>query len=112
MQSLPLPPNSVPLPPIVGRPFPDAVDGGNGVPIARLRHPNVVQVYEVGQHDGQPYFSLEYCEESTLAEKLAGTSLPPEDAARLLRTIAEAVHAAHLAGVVHRDLKPANVLLQ
>ncbi len=58
--------------------------------IARLRHPNVVQVYEVGQHDGQPYFSLEYCEGGTLAEKLAGTPLPPEDAARMLRTIAEA----------------------
>ncbi len=79
--------------------------------IARLRHPNVVQVYEVGQHDGQPYFSLEYCEGGTLAEKLRGGPLPPENAARLLRTIAEAVHAAHLAGVVHRDLKPANVLL-
>jgi serine/threonine-protein kinase len=79
--------------------------------IARLRHPNVVQVYEVGQCAGQPYFSLEFCDGGSLAKKLAGNPLPPREAAELVATLARAVQAAHEAGVIHRDLKPANVLL-
>jgi WD40 repeat protein/tRNA A-37 threonylcarbamoyl transferase component Bud32 len=79
--------------------------------IARLQHPHIVQVYEVGEHDGRPFFSLEFCPGGSLAKKLAGTPLPPREAARLVETLARAVQAAHQANVVHRDLNPANVLL-
>jgi WD40 repeat protein len=79
--------------------------------IARLRHPNIVQVYEVGSHGGVPFLSLEYMEGGDLAALLAGAPLPPARAAALLEVLARAVHAAHAAGVIHRDLKPANVLL-
>ncbi len=79
--------------------------------IARLQHLNVVQVYEVGTHQGLPYFSLEFCGGGSLKNRLAGTPLPPRKAARLTRTLAQAVHAVHQRGIVHRDLKPANVLL-
>src|SRR5262249_4737896 len=79
--------------------------------VARLHHPNVVQVYEVGERDGLPFFSLEYCPGGSLAQRLDGTPLPVRDAAALVGTLARGVHAAHEKGVVHRDLKPANVLL-
>jgi serine/threonine-protein kinase len=79
--------------------------------VARLQHANVVQVYEVGEHDGLPFLSLEYCPGGSLDRSLAGQPLPPDQAATLVRTLAEAVQAAHAAGLVHRDLKPANVLL-
>jgi hypothetical protein len=79
--------------------------------IARLRHPNIVQVYEVGQRDGPPHLALEYVDGDSLARRLAGTPLPAPEAARLVQTLAEAMHHAHQMGVVHRDLKPANVLL-
>jgi WD40 repeat protein len=78
---------------------------------ARLRHPNIVQVYEVGTHDGQPFFSLEYVEGGTLTQRLARALPPPRDAAQLLRDLALAVAHAHAHGIIHRDLKPANVLL-
>jgi WD40 repeat protein len=80
--------------------------------IARLQHPNIVQVYEVGEHDGKPFFSLEFCPGGSLDKKLNGTPLPPAEAARLVQTLALAVQAAHERHVIHRDLKPANVLLQ
>jgi WD40 repeat protein/serine/threonine protein kinase len=83
-----------------------------GEAIARLRHPNIVQVYEVGEHEGLPFFSLEFCDGGSLDKKLAGNPLPPEQAARLVETLARAMQAAHDADVIHRDLKPANVLLQ
>jgi eukaryotic-like serine/threonine-protein kinase len=79
--------------------------------VAALRHPNVVQVYDSGEFDDRPYFTMELVEGETLAGKLAGTPLPPRDAAGLVATLADAVGAAHAAGIVHRDLKPANVLL-
>jgi formylglycine-generating enzyme required for sulfatase activity len=79
--------------------------------IARLKHPNVVQVYEFGSHDGKPYFSLEYLEGGSLAGKLQGEPQPPVQAAQMVQTLARAVQAAHAQGIVHRDLKPANVLL-
>jgi WD40 repeat protein len=79
--------------------------------VARLQHPNIVHVYEVGEHDGQPFFSLEYVDGGSLAAKLAGTPLPPREAARLVETLSRAVDHAHQRGVLHRDLKPANVLL-
>jgi serine/threonine protein kinase len=79
--------------------------------IARLQHPNIVQIYEVGEQDGLPFFSLEYCAGGSLAKKLAGTPLPATEAAQLVETLARAMQAAHENGVVHRDLKPANILL-
>src|SRR5690348_2053083 len=78
---------------------------------ARLRHPNIVQVYAAGTWEGQPYFALEYLEGGTLARRLAGNPQPPAEAAALVEALARAVQHAHERGVVHRDLKPANVLL-
>ena len=79
--------------------------------MASLRHPNIVQVYDVGDHEGCPYFTMELLEGGSLAQALAGTPQPARQAAALLITLAEAVQAAHQAGIVHRDLKPANILL-
>jgi hypothetical protein len=79
--------------------------------IARLQHPHIVQVYEVGEHAGRPFFAMEYCPGGSLAEQLARSPLEPAPAAALVERLASAMHAAHQKGVVHRDLKPANVLL-
>jgi WD40 repeat protein len=79
--------------------------------IARLQHPNVVQVYEVGEQGGLPYFSLEFCGGGSLAARLDGTPWEPKRAAALVETLARAMEAAHARQIVHRDLKPANVLL-
>jgi WD40 repeat protein/tetratricopeptide (TPR) repeat protein len=79
--------------------------------VARLQHPHVVQVFEVGEHRGLPFFSLEYCPGGSLADQLDGTPRQPREAAALVRTLAGAVQAAHDKGIVHRDLKPGNVLL-
>jgi serine/threonine-protein kinase len=79
--------------------------------VARLQHPNIVQIYQVGEHDGRPYFALEYVEGGSLERKLAGAPRPPREAAALAETLARTVHYAHQRGIVHRDLKPANVLL-
>jgi WD40 repeat protein/tRNA A-37 threonylcarbamoyl transferase component Bud32 len=80
--------------------------------LARLRHPHIVQVYEVGQHQGVPFLSLEYVQGGSLAEQLQGAPQSPGAAAALVETLARALHHAHQQGVVHRDLKPSNVLLQ
>jgi serine/threonine protein kinase len=79
--------------------------------VAHLQHPNIVQIYEVGEHDGQPYFSLELIEGGGLDRKLARELPPPREAAHLVETLARAIHTAHEKGIIHRDLKPANVLL-
>jgi serine/threonine protein kinase/tetratricopeptide (TPR) repeat protein len=79
--------------------------------VARLQHPHIVQIYEIGTHAGLPYLALEFVEGSTLAQWLDGAPLPPDQAAPLLETVARAIHYAHQQGIVHRDLKPANVLL-
>jgi serine/threonine protein kinase/tetratricopeptide (TPR) repeat protein len=82
-----------------------------GEAVARLQHPNIVQIYEVGAVRGRPFFSLEFCPGGSLASRLNGQPLPSREAARLIRSLADAMHAAHEAGIVHRDLKPANILL-
>jgi tetratricopeptide (TPR) repeat protein/tRNA A-37 threonylcarbamoyl transferase component Bud32 len=79
--------------------------------IARLRHPNIVQVYEIGEYKGRPYFSLEFIEGGSLDKQLAHTPQPAAPAARLVTTLAQAIHHAHQQGIIHRDLKPANILL-
>ena len=79
--------------------------------VARLEHPNLVKIYETGEQDGRPYFSMEYLEGGRLADSLRGTPLPPRRAAQLVETLARATHAAHERGVIHRDLTPNNVLL-
>jgi tRNA A-37 threonylcarbamoyl transferase component Bud32 len=79
--------------------------------VAQLQHPNIVQIYDVGEQDGLPYFALEYVDGGSLSHKLTGKPLPPRQAAVLVRTLARAVEHAHRHGIVHRDLKPANILL-
>lgn len=79
--------------------------------VARLRHPNIIQVYDVGEVDGCPFFSLEYVEGGSLGDKFQGTPQIPEQAAELISIVAEAMHAAHMEGIIHRDLKPGNILL-
>src|SRR5262249_62291480 len=79
--------------------------------VARLQHPNIVQIHEIGEHEGLPYFSLEYCEGGSLDNRLAGAPLAPRAAAELLEGLAHAVHAAPKANVIHPHLKPGNVLL-
>lgn len=79
--------------------------------VARLQHPNIVQIFDIGEQAGRPFFSLEYCAGGSLEKKLRGTPLPPPEAARLVQTLARAMQAAHQQHIIHRDLKPANVLL-
>ncbi len=79
--------------------------------VASLRHANIVQIYDVGEHEGRPYFTMEFVEGGSLARTLAGTPQPARQAAAMLAELAQAVHVAHQGGIVHRDLKPANILL-
>jgi serine/threonine-protein kinase len=79
--------------------------------VARLAHPNIVQIYEIGEHDHLPFFALEFVDGCSLDRRLAERPPSPRQAAGLVETLARAVHAVHQKGVVHRDLKPGNVLL-
>jgi WD40 repeat protein len=78
---------------------------------ASLQHPNIVAIHEVGEHEGQPYYSMDYVEGRTLADLARDQPSAPKQAATYLKTIAEAVHYAHQHGILHRDLKPANVMI-
>ena len=78
---------------------------------ARLQHPNIVPVFEVGEHEGMGYLVLQYQPGGGLDRRLADMLQDPNDSARLIETLARAIHHAHQHGIVHRDLKPANVLL-
>jgi non-specific serine/threonine protein kinase/serine/threonine-protein kinase len=78
---------------------------------ANLQHPNIVAVHEVGQHEGQHYFSMDYVEGKSLAQLVRENPLPAVKAAGYMKTIAEAIEYAHQRGTLHRDLKPANVLI-
>ena len=78
---------------------------------ARLQHPNIVGIHEVGEHAGQHYYSMELVPGQSLAERLRAGPLLPKEAARLLRKISAAIHFAHERDVLHRDLKPSNILL-
>ena len=79
--------------------------------VAQLQHPGIVQIYEVGEHDGLPYFSLEFVAGGSLANKIGGTPQPTREAAGMVRELALAMREAHRRNIIHRDLKPANVLL-
>jgi formylglycine-generating enzyme required for sulfatase activity len=79
--------------------------------VARLQHPNIVQIHEVGEADGHPYCALELVEGSNLARKIEGKPLPAREAAKLVEQLARAMQLAHSRNVVHRDLKPGNILL-
>jgi Protein kinase domain/Cache domain len=79
--------------------------------IARLQHPNLIQVFDVGEHAGHTFFSMEYVGGGNLEERIESRPLPARDAAELVALLARAMHAAHERGVIHRDLKPANVLV-
>lgn len=79
--------------------------------VARLKHSNIVQIYDVGDQDGRPYLALEYVDGKTLADFADGKPLPVRRAAELLEALARAAHHAHQNGIVHRDLKPSNILM-
>lgn len=79
--------------------------------VARLQHPYIVQIYEISDYNGCPYFSLEYVDGGSLAQKLTGAPQPPRLAAHFIRLLALAIHSAHQKGIIHRDLKPGNILL-
>ena len=78
---------------------------------AHLSHPNIVSVYEVGQHNGMPFFTLEFVEGQSLSDLMRDTTMSGKDSADLLIPISEAIHYSHEKGVLHRDLKPQNILL-
>ncbi|GIW78693.1 MAG: hypothetical protein KatS3mg105_0500 [Gemmatales bacterium] len=78
---------------------------------ASLQHPNLVGIYEIGEHDGTPFFSLEYVDGGTLADLLKREQLSLEEAAQLIETVAQAIHYAHQRRIIHRDLKPSNILV-
>jgi serine/threonine protein kinase len=78
---------------------------------ARMRHPSIVHIYEVGEHQGRPYFAMELVEGGSLDQHLAGQPQPAGHAAELVRALAVAVQHAHAQKVIHRDLKPANILI-
>ena len=78
---------------------------------ARLDHSGIVSIFEVGEHDGHPFYSMQLVEGTTLAKRLAAGPLPPREAVALLAQVADAVQAAHDRGVLHRDLKPSNILI-
>lgn len=78
---------------------------------ARLQHPNVVAIHEVSEHDGQPFFSMDYVPGQDLATLARQRPMPSREAARLVQVVAEAVHYAHQQGIVHRDIKPSNILI-
>ncbi len=84
---------------------------GEAEAVAKLHHPNIVQIFEVGEGDGPPYLALEYVAGGHLRSRIEGKAQPIRAAARLIETLARAVQAAHARGLVHRDLKPGNVLI-
>jgi tRNA A-37 threonylcarbamoyl transferase component Bud32 len=79
--------------------------------VARLHHPNIVEIYEFGEHNDLPYYSLEFVEGGSLARKIRGKPLRPLEAARITEELARAIQYCHQHGILHRDLKPSNILL-
>ncbi len=84
---------------------------GEAEALGRLEHPNIVQIYDIGEHQGRPYLVMEFLTGQSLEDHLQGVPQPARQAAELTETLARAVHYAHQRGIIHRDLKPANVML-
>ncbi|MGB0596238.1 MAG: serine/threonine protein kinase [Rubripirellula sp.] len=78
---------------------------------AQIDHPGIVPIYEIGKHDGQPYFTMGFVDGESLQERIDRDPLPPKEAANIVLAVAKAIHFAHQYGVIHRDLKPANILI-
>ncbi len=79
--------------------------------VGQLQHPNIVQLYEQGEADGRPFFSMEYLEGGSLSDRFRDRPQPPQQAAQLVQVLAETIHFAHQRNFIHRDLKPSNILL-
>ncbi len=79
--------------------------------IGRMQHPNLIQVFDVGEYDGRVYYSMEYLAGGNLEDRIGNAPLPPRKAAEIVKILADAIEAVHEHGVIHRDLKPANILL-
>ena len=84
---------------------------GEAKAVAGLRHANIVQVHDVGDVEGRPYFTMEFLEGGNLAQKIAGQPQPGRQASEIVAALADAIQVAHQNGIIHRDLKPANILL-
>src|SRR3989475_12826180 len=84
---------------------------GEAAAAATLQHPNIVAIHEIGMHEGQHFFSMDYVKGHNLAQLVGNRPLPPAKAARYVKITAEAIHYAHQQGILHRDLKPSNVLV-
>ena len=78
--------------------------------LAELHHPNIVQIFDVADYNGCPYFTMEYLNGGSLSDRVKERPMPAKDAARMIATFAEAIHAAHQSGIIHRDLTPSNIL--
>ena len=76
-----------------------------------LNHPNICTVYDIGEHDGQPFIAMELLEGKTLRARISGQALPPKEMLRIALQLTEALEAAHQKGIVHRDIKPANIFI-
>ncbi|MHB1559923.1 MAG: protein kinase domain-containing protein [Isosphaeraceae bacterium] len=79
--------------------------------VAAIDHPNIIRIFDIGEHDGLPFFSLEYVEGGSLARRIEGKPQPVDESARITEILARALDVAHRRGIIHRDIKPANILL-
>ena len=80
--------------------------------LGMMHHPNIIQVYDINEFDGIPYFVMELVNGASLEDMISGRLVQPRDAAKLVATLADAIDVAHKSGIVHRDIKPANILMQ
>ena len=78
--------------------------------LAELHHPNIIQIFDVGDYNGCPYFTMEYLNGGNLSDRVKERPMPAKDAARMIATLAEAIQAAHESEIIHRDLTPSNIL--
>jgi eukaryotic-like serine/threonine-protein kinase len=96
---------------LLDKSLPDTRFGDEARTMSRLQHPNIVSIYEAGEHQGTPYLVFEYVEGDLLSEKIRGKPLETAAALQIFQGLLEGVAEAHKAGIVHRDLKPANIII-